>query len=196
MKRVKLSLNYKGLDPSGKLVFANKVKTCLTGNTHLPTAATLLPKITTAITDLSSAINAANPNTITIKAKVTQIEKVLYAAKGLVELDCNDNEDYAVSSGFDLSTPHVSKPQVFSVTQGAQSGSVDVQCVYTKGAAYIWEQISDPINTNSWQQIAVTNTTGLTVTGLIAGNKYWFRATTIVKDAIQSTSDPYMIHVI
>ena len=127
---------------------------------------------------------------------MTQVEKVLYAIKGLVELDCNDNEDYAVSSGFDLVSPHVTKPQVFSVTQGAQSGSVDVQCVYVKGAAYVWEQISDPINTNTWQQIAVTNSTSLSVTGLVAGNKYWFRATTIVKDLIQSTSDPYMIYVI
>ncbi len=196
MKRVKLSLNYKGLDPSGKLVFGNKVKTSLTGNTHLPTAVSLLPKLTTALNELSVAINALNPNTVTIKAKVVQLEKVLYAAKGLVELECNDNEDYAISSGFDLSSPHVVKPQVFTVTQGAQSGSVDVQCIYTKGAAYVWEQISDPINTNTWQQIAITNGTSLTVNGLTPGNKYWFRATTIVKDAVQNTSDPYMIHVI
>lgn len=196
MKRVKLSLNYKGLDPSGKLVFGNKVKTSLTGNTHLPAAVAMLPKLTTALTDLSTAINAVNPNTVTIKSKVIQLEKILYAMKAQVELDCNDNEDYAVSSGFDLSNPKVNKPQVFSVTQGTQSGSVDLQCVYIKGAAYLWEQINDPINTGTWGQISVTNTTGLNVTGLIAGNKYWFRAIAVVKDALQTYSDPYMIHVI
>lgn len=196
MKRVKLSLNYKGLDPSGKLVFGNKVKTCLTGNTHLPSAVTLLPKLTTALNELSIAINAVNPNTVTVKGKVVGVEKVLYAMKGLVELECNDNEDYAVSSGFDLATPHVNKPKVFSVTQGTQSGSVDVTCAYSQGAAYVWEQISDPINSNTWQQIAITNGTSLTVNGLTPGNKYWFRATTIVKDTVQNISDPYMIHVI
>ena len=76
MKRVKLSLNYKGLDPSGKVVFGNMVKTSLTGNTHLPSAVAMLPKLTTALSDLNGAINAANPNTITIKSKVIQLEKV------------------------------------------------------------------------------------------------------------------------
>ena len=196
MKRVKLSLNYKGLDPSGKIVFGNKVKTSLTSNTHLPSAVAMLPKLTTALSDLSGAINAANPNTITIKSKVIQLEKVLYAIKAQVELECNDNEDYASGSGFDLSNPHVNKPKSFSVTQSSQSGSVDLQCVYEKGAAYIWEQISDPINTNTWQQIAITNTTSLSVSGLVAGNKYWFRARAVVKDELLSYSDPYMIHVV
>ncbi len=196
MRRVKLSLNYKGLDNNAKLVFGTKVKTNLTGNTHLPSAVALLPKLTTALTDLSVAINAQNPNTVTIKTKVVYLEKVLYAIKAQVELECNDNEDYAVSSGFDLSNPHVVKPQVFSVTQGSQSGSVDLQCVYVKSAAYIWEQISDPINTNTWQQIGITNTTSFSVTGLVAGNKYWFRARAVAKDQLQTYTDPYMIHVI
>ena len=197
MKRVKLSLNYKGLDPSGKAIFGNKVKVCLTGNPHLPGAAALLPKLTTALNDLTAALNAVNPNGIIIKAKVVQLEKVLYAIKAEVELECNDNEEYAASSGFDLSNAKISKPQVFSVVQGSQSGSVDLQCAYVKGGAtYIWEQISDPINTNTWAQIAVTNTTSLNVTGLTAGNKYWFRARAVVKDALQAYNDPYMIHVI
>ena len=71
-----------------------------------------------------------------------------------------------------------------------------MQCVYEKGAAYIWEQISDPINANTWQQIAITNTTSLSVPGLVAGNKYWFRARAVVKDELLSYSDPYMIHVV
>jgi hypothetical protein len=196
MKRVKLSLNYKGLDSNGKLVFGTKVKTSLTGNTHLPSAVAMLPKLTTVLSDLNIAINAANPNAVTIKSKVIQLEKVLYAMKAQVELECNDNEDYAGSSGFDLSSPRINKSQVFSVTQGSQSGSVNLQCIYAKGAAYIWEQISDPINTNAWEQIGITNTTNFAVIGLVAGNKYWFRTRAVVKDEVQSYSDPYMIHVI
>jgi predicted phage tail protein len=162
----------------------------LTSNTCLPSALAMLPKLTTALADLSTAINAVNPNTVTIKVKAVQLEKVFYAMKEQVELDCNDNEDYAVSSGFDLSHPKLNKPKVFSVTQVSQSGSVDLQCVYAKGAAYIWEQISDPINANTWGQIGVTNSKGLSVIGLKAGNKYWFRARAVVKDILQTYSDP------
>lgn len=196
MKRVKMSLHYKGLDPSGKVVFGTKVVSNLTSNSQLPISAALLPQLTAAINSLDSAIKAPNPNYTTIKAKEIQLEKVLYVIKAQVELECNDDEEIAVNSGFDLATPRSSKPQVFSVSQGQLSGTVDLQCVFVPRAAYVWEQISDPINSNTWQQIGVTNTTNLPVTNLVAGNKYWFRAKAIVKDIEQAYSDPYMIHVI
>lgn len=191
-----MSLHYKGLDPSGKVVFGTKVSNALTGNNKLPNSATMASNIAVATNDLDNAIKAPNPNSITIKAKVITLEKTLYAAKAMVELECNDDENIAVSSGFDLATPRSNTSKIFTVTQAAQTGTVRLQCVYAKSAAYIWEQISDPINQNQWQQIGVTNTTNLDVTGLIAGNKYWFRSKAIVKDLPQAYSDPYMIHVI
>ena len=196
MKRVKLSLNYKGLDHSGKVVFANNVYNATNGNSQLPNSTGFMPLLQTAITDLDAAIKAPNPSMVTIKAKEVQLEKVLYALKAQVELECNDDEEIATSSGFSLSTQRVNKSKAFSIQQGNQSGTVDIQCVYVRSGAYVWEQISDPINTNTWQQIAVTNTSALSVTGLVAGNKYWFRVKAIVHDVPQAYSDPYMIHVI
>lgn len=196
MKRVKLSLFYKGLDHSGKVVFATNVYNNMISNSKLPNSATLLPTLLIAISDLDAAIKAPNPSAVVIRAKEIQLEKVLYALKAQVELECNDNEEVAVSSGFALSTPRISKSQMFTATQGKLSGTVDLTCVYVKGAAYVWEMISDPINTNSWQQIRITNTTSIQVTGLSVGNKYWFRAKAIVKDEEQTYSDPYMVHVI
>ena len=196
MKRVKLSLFYKGLDHSGKVVFATNVYNNIAGNSKLPNCASLLPLLLTATADLDAAIKAPNPSAIVIKAKEIQLEKVLYALKAQVELECNDDEEVAVSSGFALSIIRVGKSQVFTATQGKLSGTVDLTCVYVKGAAYVWEMINDPINTNTWQQIRITNTTSIQVTGLSVGNKYWFRAKAIVKDEEQTYSDPYMVHVI
>jgi hypothetical protein len=121
---------------------------------------------------------------------------VLYVIKAQVELECNDDEEIAVNSGFDLATPRSAKSKIFTVSQGQLSGTVNLQCVFIRNAAYVWEQISDPINTNTWVQIGITNTTNLAVANLVAGNKYWFRAKAIVKDVQQAYSDPYMIHVI
>jgi hypothetical protein len=187
MKRIKMSLHYRGLDPSGKVVFGTKVVSNLTSNSQLPISAALVPQLTSAINDLDAAIKAPNPNTTTIKAKVVQLEKVLYVIKAQVELECNDDEEIAVNSGFDLATPRSAKSKIFTV---------NLQCVFIRNAAYVWEQISDPINTNTWVQIGITNTTNLAVANLVAGNKYWFRAKAIVKDVQQAYSDPYMIHVI
>jgi hypothetical protein len=196
MKRIKMSLHYRGLDPSGKVVFGTKVVSNLTSNSQLPISAALVPQLTSAINDLDAAIKAPNPNTTTIKAKVVQLEKVLYVIKAQVELECNDDEEIAVNSGFDLATPRSAKSKIFTVSQGQLSGTVNLQCVFIRNAAYVWEQISDPINTNTWVQIGITNTTNLAVANLVAGNKYWFRAKAIVKDVQQAYSDPYMIHVI
>lgn len=69
-------------------------------------------------------------------------------------------------------------------------------CPYIKNAAYIWEMISDPINENTWSVYAYNVVSELHVTGLIPGNKYWFRVKTITSKGEQPYSDPYMLHVI
>ena len=196
MKRVKLSLNYKGLDHSAKVVFGNLVHNSLQGNTQLPSCASLLPKLSSAVTDLDNAIKATNPNAIAIKAKEVQLEKVLYALKAQVELECNDDDEVATSSGFSLSAPRIIKSKVFGATQGTLSGTVNLVCPYYRGAAYVWEIITDPLNSNVWQLLKITNTTGFTTAGLVAGTKYWFRCKAIVKDVEQTYTDPAMVHVV
>lgn len=196
MKRLKLSLNYKGLDHSAKVVFGNLVYNSLQGNAQLPGCASLLPLLSNTVNGLDAAIKATIPNTIAIRAKEVQLEKILYAIKAQVELECNDDEEIATSSGFSLSTPRSIKSKVFGATQGTLTGTVDLVCPYYKAGAYVWEIIADPINTNTWQLLKITNTTGFTTTGLVAGNKYWFRCKAIVKDVEQTYTDPVMVHVV
>jgi hypothetical protein len=196
MKRVKLSLNYKGLDHSGKKVYANLILTNLTGNANYPNPSPSLAVLQTAIADLDAAINASKPNIITINSKEVFLEKVLYALKAHVELECNEDEDKAVSSGFELRQGGGTKPKVFSAKQGKLSGGVDLECAYQKNAAYVWEYINDPINQNTWVQFKVTNNTNTTLSNLIVGNKYWFRVKAIVKDEEQTYTDPHMVHVV
>ena len=196
MKRVKLALNYKGLDDSGKVVFANAILQNMTANANYPNPSPTLLVLQTAIADLDASIKMQYPSNVSIKTKAMFLEKVLYALKGYIELECGDDEDKATSSGFSLKIATVHKPKVFSVKQGKVSGSVDLECAYKVRAAYVWEYINDPINQNTWQQFKITNTTNTTISGLVQGNKYWFRVKTIVKDQEQGYSDPYMVHVV
>ena len=196
MRRVKLSLNYRGLDHSGKKVFANSILTKLTGNTNYPNPNPELPVLQTAINNLDAAINAPVPNEIAIKAKEVFLEKVLYALKGYVELMCDDDEEKALSSGFSLKKSAGVKPKVFAVKQGKLSGSVDLVCPFRPKGAYVWEYCADPINENNWKLFKVTNSTSAKLSGLIPGNKYWFRAKAIVKDVDEEYGDPHMLHVV
>lgn len=196
-KRVKLALLLRGYDPSGLAVFANTILMAMTGNVNFPNASPYLQKLTLAITDLQTAITAPIPNVLLIKSKVAFIEKILMALKTQVELECNDDEVIAVSSGFALRQNTTVKPKVFDASQGTQSGTVNLVAPYAgRNAAYIWEIIADPINLNTWQQLRVTNTTGTTATNLVAGNKYWFRVKAIVNDEEQASTDPHMVHVV
>lgn len=195
--RIKLVLYLKDLDPSGIAVFANTILMAMTDNPNFPNATAYLTLLATGITDLQTAITAPSPSPITIKAKVVYIEKVLNALRAHVELECNDDEDKAASSGFTLRAPSVHKPKAFNATQGQLSGTVTLESPYAGSrAAYVWELISDPINQNTWQILRTTNTTSTVVTGLTPGNKYWFRVKAIVRDEEQPYTDPHMVHVV
>lgn len=197
MRQLKLALNIEGLDPSGIEVYANTIEIGLTGNTKLPNAVSFLPLLVTGKNDLHNAIHAILPSASVIKSKVNYIVKVLVAIKGMVELECAENEEIATSSGFVLKQITLPKPKMFDSVQGKLSGTVELQAPYAgTHAAYIWEMIADPINLNTWAQIKVSNNTTSTVTGLTPGNKYWFRVKAIVKNEEQPYTDPHMVHVV
>lgn len=196
MNRVKLALNLNGLDASGKKVFGNKILTAITGNVNFTTPSPPLATLLTAINNLNAAINATVPSTIDIKSKEVYLEQVLNALKGYVEFACNNDEAIAVTSGFELRKPSPKKPKSFSAIQGEVSGVVHLQCPHIKKAAYVWEYINDPINQNTWLQFKVTNTTTTTISGLMAGNKYWFRVKAIVADEDKAYTDPFLVHVV
>ncbi len=195
MKKVKLSLNYKGLDNSGLVVFSKTVETCITGNVNFPNCAYTASLLGAAYTDLDAAI-VAKDSSINLQSKRMQVEKVLYALKGQVELECKNDEALAATSGFPLQASTTHKAKTFSVKQGPLSGTAELHCVFTKGCAYVWEMVSDPINTGVWAQCDITTVSALTVNGLTPGNKYWFRVKPVKTGNEYPYSDPYMLHVI
>jgi hypothetical protein len=128
---------------------------------------------------------------------VLQVQKVLKALRAHVELLCNDDEEIAASSGFDIVSGTTHTPKTFVVTQGQLSGTVDLECPFAGNrVAYIWEVAEDPLNPGVWKMFKVTTSTITSHSGLTAGNKYWFRVQAIVKDVPQAYSEPFLIHVI
>jgi hypothetical protein len=197
MRQIKLVLGIEGLDPSGIEVFAGTIETSLTGNAALPNSASYVPMLSAGKLALHNAIHAAHPDPLTIKGSVQYVVKVLNVMKSAAELECDNDEVKATSSGFAIKQVGIPKPKIFNATQGSLSGTVDLVSPYAGShAAYVWEMIADPINANTWQQIKITNNTSYTIAGLTAGNKYWFRVKAIVQDVEQPYTDPHMVHVV
>lgn len=197
MKRIKLALNLKGLDPSGTELYANSILVALTNNTNFTGVAAYLPSLSTGIADLRSALTAADPSSVTIQKRVVYIEKLLNTIKAIVELECADDEERALSSGFALRQSNGIKPKIFDAVQGATSGTVDLVCPYAgTRAAYVWEMTTDPAVASGWTQFKITNTTAAQASGLTPGVKYWFRVKAIVHDEEQAYTDPHMVHVV
>ncbi len=198
MRQTKLVLGVQGLDPSGVEVLANTIEIGLTGNAALSNSATTyLPLLSAGKMALHNAIHAAHPDTAAIKDAQNYVVKVLIAIKSAVELECNNNDMVAASSGFSLKQATAITPKTFNATQGLLSGTVDLVSPYAGShAAYVWEMVADPINQNTWTQLKVTNNTSYLVTGLTAGNKYWFRVKAIVHDDEQPYTDPHLVHVV
>ena len=197
MNQVKLVLNIAGLDPSGIDVYSNSINTALVNNTNFPIAKTYLPILATAKTDLHNAIIETVPSALKIKNKVKRVVKVLLLIKSTAEFEANDDEVKAISSGFMIKQSTILKPKVFNATQGPNTGTVLLECVYAGSrASYVWEYVTDPINPSDWKQLKVTNNATYTASGLTPGIKYWFRVKAIIKDEDQPYEDPHMVHVV
>jgi len=73
----------------------------------------------------------------------------------------------------------LSKPDKFKMTHGSKSGEMTGGVASIKGARMIeiWGCIGDPNDDANWKLMAASpNCTGIKVTGLVPGTKYWFRA--------------------
>jgi hypothetical protein len=73
----------------------------------------------------------------------------------------------------------LSKPDKFKMVYGANSGEMTGSVTSIKGARMIeiWGCVGDPNDEGNWKLMAASpNCTGIKVTGLAPGTKYWFRA--------------------
>lgn len=196
MKQMKLVLNMEGLDPAGTELYANGIFMSLTNTTHFSGTAAYLPTLGTGLSDLRSALTAPLPNKVAIRNRVAYVVRVLNILKGIVELESGDDEEKALSSGFQLRQSRSLRPKSFDVVQGSTSGTVDLVCPFAgTRAAYVWEMATD-VTLGDWKQFKITNTIATQISGLSPGVKYWFRVKAIVHDEEQPYTDPHVVHVV
>ena len=157
----------------------------MTGNVNYPTPVPTLADIRTAndayITSLARVENGSREDTVIKNTNRASLEVMLKALATYVQTASNGEEAIILSSGFDVNKKPttvgtLSKPENITVKQGANKGSVILNCdVVDSAQFYEFEYTNFPAVTDSlWIQKTSTKR-NLLVDGLTSGKQYAFR---------------------
>jgi hypothetical protein len=198
MKTVKVIAYPIGLSDTDLAIFSQNIYAYINGNVNFSSLGAWLMQLGVANTNLNNAILAQKPgdktSTSLLHAAANEAKRILRALAANVEFVSNNDEAIALSSGYGLKKPGVRDAKTFNAKQGITTGTVDLEINSYGTAAYMWEMSVDPIAT--WSQIEITVKSKTTVTGLVAGTKYWFRVAVITSKGKNDYTDPHMVHVI
>jgi hypothetical protein len=198
MKTVKVIAYPIGLSDADLAIFSQSIYSYINGNINFGSLGAWLTQLSVANTKLNNALLAQKPgdktSTSLLHAAAIEAKRILRALAANVEFISNNDEVIALSSGYSLKKPSLRDAKTFNAKQGIITGSVDLEINSYGTAAYMWEMSADPIST--WSQIEITVKSKTTVTGLVAGTKYWFRVAVITSKGKNDYTDPHMVHVI
>lgn len=189
MRNPRLKTDFTRLTDSQMEIKAQGIVSAMTGNAFFPAPQPALAAVSDAITDYSTALSRAQTgDRIQIalkKDKREALEQLLARLSSYVTLTAGSDEAAMVSSGFDLAKEPGNKlpieaPENFLVHFGTNSGEMVSSVNRVIGArAYVHEYTPDPVAPNSEWNKQFSTRCKFTFTGLVPGQKYWFRVAAI-----------------
>jgi hypothetical protein len=198
--KARVNLNLYKLNVPEKIEAGRLYILTMTGNADFLSPTPSLATITTSVDALESAyIRARNGGTeqTSIMYDCEEVlDKQLIQLAAYVEYIANGNETIILSAGMQVKKKGGRSPYILDATNGRHTGEVILHSPSTTGAAYVWQIKKDDVNTDQdWEELVIANTAKITVQDLIAGNTYWFRVSTRIKNVIGDWSDPISIIV-
>ena len=181
---------------------AKAIVAAMTSNNSFPSPDPPLADVGTAITDLETAEAAALARTkgaaTARNQKRSALLAKLEALKAYVQKIADNDRVHAPaliqSAAMVVRKVPVRAKRVFTVKQGAVSGSVEiVTASAARRASYEWEYSSDGGAT--WQLLPATLQAKTGLTGLKAGSSYSFRFRAVTKAGAGDWSQPLSILV-
>ena len=174
-----------------KIEKARFIVTSMTGNANFTTPNPALTVITADANALETAHLGAEgggkDETALMYSKEEALDKDLSTLAAYLRSISNNNptaaEAVALSSGMDIKSPTPHAARTFSVQNSKTPGEVNLRTQSGgRRVSYIWQMTADPSNEANWKTIQTTVKTKITVSGLISGTRYYFRAATVNKD--------------
>jgi hypothetical protein len=185
MSLLRISNGFEKLSDADLLTKANSILDSMSGNTNFSNPQPTLATFGTAITDFSTALDAASHGSSLDKAIKNQrredLINILHALGAYVLFASGGVAVTALSSGFSISKTPQPAPPVQAVTgqrleDGPNSGTLKYSFDRGPGAkAYIYQCAPDPVTaTSDWMTLGGTTRSTL-FSGLVVGKKYWCR---------------------
>jgi len=196
MRKIKVVFSFTHLAVSLLVEFARNMVVKMTGNPNFTEPDVPLDTITTAATTLETKFNAAQGGGKQQTADMHQariaLEDLLHKEASYVDRIANGNEPIILSSGYNTSKqPLPAKRPSFTVTNGNHEGEILLKHKAEKNAkSWAWQYCTDPITATGWIQAGISTQATFTVTGLMPGTKYWFRAAHVKPSGMSEWCEP------
>ena len=198
MRKSKVVLDFIKLVVAIKVEFYLNVISKLTGNIYFQTSDIPLSTLTTAVTNIQTAMLAAEDGGYTAKSHLKDVIKEaddLFTREAhYIDRTSNGNETMLLSSGFHVSkqpTPF-NKPPI-AATDGEHLGSVKlVGKQDAHGRACIWQLYKGSILPEDavWVTMATTTSATYIHEGLESAQYYYFRMAIVTPDGTTDFCDP------
>lgn len=201
----KVKLNIRNLSATELVARARQISAALTGNAHFVDAGPVVTQISAAADEVEAAHasaqiakQAAMTKTSILHEKTDVLTGVLRQAGGYIESIAGDDETKILSAGVNVksttassSASETTAPTGLSASAGDHEGEIDLIWDKVKGGrSYVLERSPDPLTATSWAHEAVTTKSSATVSGLVSGNRYWFRVAAVTSAGQSGWSGP------
>lgn len=184
----KIKRTWTKMNRDERLVFANQVKTSLTGNANVPTPNPSLVNFAAVIATAQTKRNAVADLEVDLRAaRIEEAEAQDALVAGLdtqsatVESATGGDPAMIATTGFVIIGPAqpsqpVGQPQNFAVTAGDMDGTLDGHCdPVAYAGSYEVQTTMDPNAPASWVPRITSQRSTFQLTGLTSGARVWVR---------------------
>ncbi|HMG74321.1 MAG TPA: fibronectin type III domain-containing protein [Pyrinomonadaceae bacterium] len=199
----KVKLNFRRLSVPEKVAKARQIVTALTGNASFPNPIPPLETLTASLNALEGAYRTTRSRRQAVKTAVddqTMREDALIhlmsQCASYVESIAGNDRSLITSAGMDPRAPASAStmpdvPSGLEATVGDRDGEIDLSWDPARGVrSYVIQQSTDPPSATTWTHAATSTKSSATITGLMAGTRYWFRVAAIGAIGQSGWSDP------
>lgn len=201
MKNPKINKGFSVLSDAAFDLKAQTIIAAITGNPNFPPPIPELTAAAAAATAFSNALitakNGSKADAAVKNEKRVESEECFFTLADYVSLIAKGNIAILVSSGFDLAkdaqpSPPLVKPEIIKVTDGVNSGELQVTISRVPGAKlYTYQYTKDPLTNNSeWTTITISSLSRMTFQNLESTKKYWCRVIAMGINEQMAYSDP------
>lgn len=196
--KARVSLGLSKLPVPAKIEKGHHVVESMSSEPHFKNCIPPLAEVTALLAELETAyrnsLGGGPEQTALLHEKEMAVDIALSQLANFVEIVAKGNEAVILSAGMETRNKSA-RPQVqFSAMQGQKEGEALLKAPAVGRAAYVWQKRADQAGASAtaevWEQVAITTVASLTLSGLTAGIKYWFRVAYVTAKGQGAWSDP------